>query len=64
MYRYRHARPKVSFALATAMVIVIALMLSGILHISIDMTPIQDNPQAVALAIVLSIIAGLLLYEW
>ena len=64
MYRYRRARPKVSFALATAMVIVIALILSGILQISIDMAPIENNPQAVALAIVLSIIAALLLYEW
>jgi len=64
MYRYRRARPKVSFTLATAMVITIALMLCGILHVSIDTAPLQNNPQAVAIAIVLSIIAGLLLYEW
>ena len=62
--RYRHARPKVSFALATAMVIMMALMLTGVLKVSLDLTVLDTNPQLVAVAIVFSLLASLLLYEW
>ncbi len=64
MYRYRRMRPKVSFALATAMIVIIGLMLTGILKVQLDWTPLDTNPQAVAIAIVFSLLAGLLLYEW
>lgn len=64
MYRYRRVRPKVSFALATAMIIVIGLALSGILKIELDWTPLDTNPQAVFIAVVFSLLAALLLYEW
>ncbi|MGQ9490000.1 MAG: hypothetical protein ACUVR4_08850 [Anaerolineae bacterium] len=64
MYRYRRARPKISFALATAMIVTIALVLAGILRIEFDWTPVETNPQAVLIALVLSALAGLLLYEW
>lgn len=64
MYRYRRARPKVSFALATGMLLVIALVLTGILKVSLDFSPLDTNPQAVAVALVFSVIASLLLYEW
>ena len=64
MYRYRRAKPKVSFALATAMLITLALMLTGILQISVDLSVIDTNPQLVAVALVFSLIAALLLYEW
>ena len=62
--RYRHTKPKVSFALATAMLITLALMLTGILQISVDLSVIDTNPQLVAVALVFSLIAALLLYEW
>ena len=61
---YRRARPKVSFALATAMLIMLALVLSGLVHISIDLSAIDTNPQAVVIALVFSVLAALLLYEW
>lgn len=64
MNRYRHARPKISFALATGMLITIAMALTGILKIDFDLAPLDTNPQAVAIAIIFSAIAGLLLYEW
>lgn len=64
MYRYRRVRPKFSFALATAMLVTIALALTGILKIDFDLTPLDTNPQAVAVALVFSVIAALLLYEW
>lgn len=64
MYRYRHARPKISFALATAMLVIIGMALTGILKIEFDLTPLDTNPQAVAVALVFSVIAALLLYEW
>jgi hypothetical protein len=64
MYRYRHTKPKVSFALATAMLITLALILTGILHVSVDLSVIDTNPQLVAVALVFSLIAALLLYEW
>ncbi len=64
MYRYRHARPKISFALATAMLVIIAMALTGILKIDFDLTPLDSNPQSVAVALVFSVIAALLLYEW
>ncbi len=64
MYRYRRMRPKVSFALATAMIITLGLALTGILKIEFDLTPLDTNPQAVIVAIVFSLLAGLLLYEW
>ncbi len=57
-------RPAVSFALATGMIIVIALWLTGILQISVDLTPIDTNPTAVLVALVMSLLAALLLYEW
>src|SRR5512143_2820538 len=62
--RYRRMRPVVSFALATAMIIVLALWLTGILQISVDLTPIDTNPTAVLVALVMSLLAALLLYEW
>ena len=62
--RSRHARPKVSFALATAMVIMMALMLTGVLKVNLDLTVLDTNPQLVAVAIVFSLLASLLLYEW
>ncbi len=64
MHHYRRARPKVSFALATAMLITLALALTGILRFDIDLSPLDTNPQAVAVAVVFSILAALLLYEW
>ena len=64
MYRYRHARPKISFALATAMLVTIGMALTGILKINFDLSPLDTNPQAVAVALVFSVIAALLLYEW
>jgi hypothetical protein len=64
MHHYRRARPKVSFALATAMLIVLALALTGILRFNFDLSPLDTNPQAVAVAVVFSILAALLLYEW
>ncbi len=64
MYRYRRMRPKVSFALATAMIVTLGLALTGILKIEFDLTPLDTNPQAVIVAIVFSLLAGLLLYEW
>ncbi|MCX6030149.1 MAG: hypothetical protein NT169_12750 [Chloroflexi bacterium] len=62
--RYRHARPKVSFTLATLMLFVLALGLTGVVRFSIDLSVIDTNPQMVAVALVFSIIAALLLYEW
>lgn len=62
--RYRYARPKVSFALATGMVITIAMMLTGVLKVNLDLTVLDTNPQLVAVAIVFSLLASLLLYEW
>jgi hypothetical protein len=64
MRNYRRARPKVSFALATAMLITLALMLTGILRFNFDLSPLDTNPQAVVIAVVFSILAALLLYEW
>jgi len=64
VYRYRRVRPKVSFALATAMIVAIALALAGILRVEFDWSPVETNPQAVLIALVLSALAGLLLYEW
>ena len=40
------------------------LALTGILKIEFDLTPLDTNPQAVIVAIVFSLLAGLLLYEW
>lgn len=62
--RYRRARPKVSFALATAMVVTMALILTGLLRVNLDLTVLDTNPQSVAVAIVFSLLASLLLYEW
>jgi hypothetical protein len=62
--RYRHARPKVSFALATIMLFVMALGLTGVLRFSVDLSVLDTNPQLVAVALVFSVIAALLLYEW
>jgi hypothetical protein len=64
MRNYRRARPKVSFALATAMLIILALTLTGILRFNFDLSLIDTNPQSVAVAVVFSIMAVLLLYEW
>ena len=64
MRYYRRARPAVSFTLATMMLILLALMLSGIVHVSLDLTPVTNNPQLVAVALLFSAIAALLLYEW
>ncbi len=64
MGRYRRMRPVVSFGLATAMILVLALWLTGILQIQIDLSPIDNNPTAVLVAIVMSLLAALLLYEW
>lgn len=64
MRNYRRARPVVSFSLATAMLIFLALLLSGILHVSFDLTPITANPQLVAVALLFAAISALLLYEW
>ena len=46
------------------MLIVLALLLSGILHVSVDLTPVADNPQLVAVALLFAAISALLLYEW
>ena len=64
MRYYHRARPVVSFTLATAMLIVLALVLSGILKLSVDFTPITDNPQLVAVALLFAALSALLLYEW
>ncbi|MGC8779653.1 MAG: hypothetical protein ACP5UQ_02210 [Anaerolineae bacterium] len=64
MRYYHRARPVVSFTLATAMLIFLALILSGILHISIDLRPVTENPQLVAVSLLFAAISALLLYEW
>lgn len=64
MGRYRRMRPVVSFALATGMILVLALWLTGILQIQVDLTPVDQNPTAVLVALVMSLLAALLLYEW
>ncbi len=64
MRNYHRARPVVSFTLATIMLIILALLLSGILHLSLDLTPVTDNPQLVAVALLFAAISALLLYEW
>ncbi len=64
MRYYHRARPVVSFTLATAMLIFLALILSGILHISVDFRPVTENPQLVAVALLFAAISALLLYEW
>jgi hypothetical protein len=64
MRNYRRARPVVSFALATGMLVFLALLLSGILHLSVDLTPVTSNPQLVAVALLFAAISALLLYEW
>ncbi|GEM_PF-920069 len=64
MRHYYRARPVVSFTLATAMLILLALLLSGVVHISVDLTPITENPQLVAVALLFAAISALLLYEW
>lgn len=64
MHSYRRARPAVSFTLATMMLVLLALLLSGVAHISIDLTQVTNNPQLVAVAVLFSAIAALLLYEW
>ena len=43
---------------------VLALWLTGILQIQIDLTPVDTNPTAVLVALVMSLLAALLLYEW
>ncbi len=64
MRHYHRARPVVSFALATITLILLALLVSGIVHISVDLTPITANPQLVAVALLFAAISALLLYEW
>jgi hypothetical protein len=64
MHNYRRARPVVSFALATTMLVFLALLLSGILHLNIDLSPVTSNPQLVAVALLFAAISALLLYEW
>ena len=64
MYRYHRMRPKVSFALATAMVVFIGLVLTGLIKVQLDLTVFDTNPQAVLVGVVLSVLAALLLYEW
>jgi hypothetical protein len=46
------------------MIIVLALWLTGILQIQVDLAPIDNNPTAVLVALVMSLLAALLLYEW
>ena len=46
------------------MLITLALTLNGILHLNFDLISLDTNPQAVAVAVVFSILAALLLYEW
>jgi hypothetical protein len=64
MNRYRRARPVVSFGLATMMLILLALLLSGVIRLSVDLTPVTGNPQLVAVALLFAGISALLLYEW
>ena len=64
MGRYRRMRPVVSFALATGMIVVLALWLTGILQIQVDVTPVDTNPTAVLVALVMALLSALLLYEW
>ncbi len=64
MHYYRRARPVVSFALATIMLIILALALSGVIKISFDLTSVTSNPQLVAVSLLFAAIAALLLYEW
>ena len=64
MHSYRRARPFVSFALATGMLILLALILSGVLQLRIDLTPITSNPQLVGVALLFAGISALLLFEW
>ena len=64
MHTYRRARPFVSFALATAMLVFLALILSGVLQLRIDLAPVTSNPQLVGVALLFAGISALLLYEW
>ena len=64
MRSYRRARPYVSFALATGMLILLALILSGVLRIQIDLAPVTSNPQLVGVALLFAAISALLLFEW
>ncbi len=65
MHNYYHrARPVVSFTLATTMLVFLALILSGILRISVDFSPVTENPQLVAVSFLFAAISALLLYEW
>jgi hypothetical protein len=64
MERYRRTRPRVSFALATAMLFVLALALTGVLQFTVDLSVLDTNPQMVAVGLVFAVIAALLLYEW
>lgn len=61
---YRRIKPKISFFLATCFLIVLALILTGILFVSIDLSPFETNPRAVIIAVVFAGLAALLLFEW
>lgn len=64
MRYYRRTRPVVSFALATLMLIVLALLLSGVMTIDINLSVVSSNPQLVGVSLLFAIISALLLYEW
>jgi hypothetical protein len=61
---YRRARPKISFTLATAMLVTLGLILTGILHVTLDLSVLDTNPTSVLVAVVFMVLAALLLYEW
>ena len=61
---FRRARPRVSFALATSMLVVLGMALSGMLQIELDLAVVERNPQAVGVALVFVMLAAALLYEW
>lgn len=61
---FRRTRPRVSFALATSMLAVLGMALSGMLQVELDFAVVERNPQAVGVALVFVMLAAALLYEW
>lgn len=62
--RYRRVRPVVSFTLATGFLFLLAAILTGVLHVELDLSVLDTNQQAVIIALIFSSIAAMLLYEW
>jgi uncharacterized membrane protein len=61
---YHRTKPKISFMLATCCLFLMALVLTGIFQIQVNLDVINTNPRAVVIAVVFVGLAALLLYEW